>query len=138
MPGLGCVYDPEGDALLHNTFSHNGYFGNPSNGDYGQITISAHQPQNCFAGNVAPDGSTPADLERAQATCGVLTTASNTGGKLLDQVLCDTGFGTCPPGASYPPAGTVVMRRLPTDLPSMANPCRGVPGNAWCPDGRPR
>ena len=63
MAGLGCVYDPEGNALLHNTFLHNGYFGNPGNADYGQITISAHQPQNCFAGNIAPNGSAPPNLE---------------------------------------------------------------------------
>jgi hypothetical protein len=131
---LGCVYDPEDDALLHNTFSHDGYFGNPSNGDYGQITIAAGEPQNCFAQNTAPEGSTPANLERS---CGSLTTAPNTGGALLGQVLCDTGFGTCPAGASYPPVGQPVMHRLPADLPSMPNPCQGVPDNAWCPNGRP-
>ncbi len=134
---LGCVYDPEGDALLNNTFSHNGYFGNPSNADFGQITTSGHQPQNCFAGNQAPDGSSPSNLEASQPTCGKLTTAANTGGPLLGQVLCDTGFGSCPAGASYPPAGTVVMHPLPTGLASMPNPCQGVPENAWCPGGRP-
>jgi hypothetical protein len=135
--GLGCVYDPEGDALLDNTFSHNGYFGNPSNADFGQITISSHQAQNCYAGNKAPDGSSPSNLETSQPTCGKLTTAANTGGPLLGQVLCDTGFGSCPAGAKYPPAGTVVMHRLPARLPSMPNPCQGVPENAWCPGGRP-
>jgi hypothetical protein len=139
VSGLGCVYDPEGDALLHNTFQHNGYFGNPSNGDYGQITVSDHQSQNCYAGNVAPDGSTPADLEKVQATCGASTTAANEGGALLAQVLCDSGItgGACPAGANYPQAGEPVMHRLPADLPSMPNPCQGVPDNAWCPNGRP-
>jgi hypothetical protein len=137
--GLGCVYDPEGDALLHNTFSHDGYFGNPSNGDYGQITISAHQPENCFAGNSAPDGSTPANLEQVQATCGKLSTAPNSGGALLGQVLCDTGIegSDCPAGAKYPQAGEPVMHRLPKNLPSMPDPCQGVPENSWCPDGQP-
>jgi hypothetical protein len=135
--GLGCVYDPEGDALRHNSFRHNGYFGNPANADFGQITVSAQEPQNCFAGNSAPDGSAPADLEQAQPSCGALTAAANTGGPLLGQVLCDTGFGTCPTGARYPQPGRVVMHRLPKDLPSMPDPCRGVPANAWCPDGRP-
>jgi len=135
--GLGCVYDPEGDALLHNTFSHDGYFGNPSNADFGQITITAGQPQNCFVGNTAPDGSAPANLEQIQSTCDKLTTAPNTGGPLLDQVLCDTGFGGCPPGANYPQPVKVVMHSLPPDLPSMPNPCLGVPDNAWCSAGRP-
>jgi hypothetical protein len=135
--GLGCVYDPEGDALVDNTFVHDGYFGNPSNSDYGQITVVGGQPQNCFVGNTAPDGSVPTDLEQAEPTCGSITTAANTGGDLLGQVLCDTGFGRCPAGAKYPAEGAVVMHRLPRDLPTMANPCRGVPGNAWCPAGRP-
>jgi len=136
-PGLGCVYDPEDDALLHNTFSHDGYFGNQGNADFGQITITGHQPQNCFVGNSDPDGSAPTDLERVQPTCGVLTSAPDTGGALLGQVLCDTGFGGCPPGAHYPQPVSVVMHNLPTDLPSMPNPCKGVPANFWCPGGRP-
>ena len=53
--GFGCVYDPKGDALLDNTFTHDGYFGNQSNADFGQIVISGGGPQNCFAGNSAPD-----------------------------------------------------------------------------------
>ena len=137
VAGLGCVYDPEGDALLHNTFSHNGYFGNPSNSDFGQITISPHEPQNCYAGNTAPDGSAPADLEHAQPTCGKLTAAGNPGGPLLNQVLCDTGFGGCPAGAKYPPTGEVVMHPLPKSLATMPNPCQGVPSNPWCTAGRP-
>ncbi|HEX7353236.1 MAG TPA: hypothetical protein VF288_00190 [Mycobacteriales bacterium] len=135
--GLGCVYDPEGDALLHNTFSHNGFFGNPSNADFGQITLDPGQPQNCFAGNDAPDGSTPSNLETVQPTCGAVTTAANTGGALLAQVLCDTGFGGCPADAHYPKATGVVMHPLPPGLPSMPDPCQGVPDNPWCSHGRP-
>ena len=73
---------------------------------------------------------------QTQPTCGPLTTAANTGGPLLGQVLCDTGFGTCPAGAHYPTATGVVMHPLPTDLPSMPNPCEGVPANAWCVNGK--
>ena len=67
------MYDPEGDALLDNTFSHDGYFGNPSNSDFGQITLDGNQPQNCFAGNIAPNGSAPADLEQVQPACGEIS-----------------------------------------------------------------
>lgn len=132
--GLGCTFDPEGDALLDNTYKHNGFFGNPSNGDYGQITLYANQPQNCFGGNKAPDGSTPSNLETVQpiATCGKISTAANTGGTLLGQVLCDTSFGSCPAGAKYPQRTKVVMHKLPK-LATMPNPCKGVPANAWCP-----
>jgi len=136
-PGFGCVYDPMNDALLHNTFSHNGYFGNPGNADYGQITLDANQAQNCFAGNTAPNGSQPSDLEQTQPTCGKPTTAANTGGPLLAQVLCDTGFGSCPAGATYPVRTGVIMHPLPHGIPTMPNPCAGVPANVWCPAGKP-
>ena len=134
FPGLGCVIDPKGDNVTGNTFSHDGYFGNPSNSDYGQITLWAHEPSNCFSQNTAPDGSAPANLEQTQATCGTTTSAANTGGALLNQVLCDTHVGTCPAGAKYPPATGVQMHQLPGNLPSMPNPCQNVPRNSWCPN----
>jgi hypothetical protein len=137
LAGFGCVLDPQGNALIGNTFSHNGFFGNPSNSDYGQIVINAHLPRNCYANNTAPKGSAPANLQQAQPTCGPLTTVANTGGALLAQVLCDTGNGTCPPGTKYPQTTGVVMHPLPKTLGSMPNPCAGVPANAWCPNGRP-
>ncbi len=132
VTGFGCVYDPTGDALLHNVFSHNGFFANPSNSDYGQLTLLTGKPQNCYAGNSAPDGSVPTDLEQTQPTCGPLTTVPSLDPDLLEQVLCDTGMGACPPGTSYPPFTGVVMHPLPPNLQSMPNPCQGVPANAWC------
>jgi hypothetical protein len=132
---LGCVYDPEGDALLDNTYTHDGYFGNQSNSDFGQITLSAGEPQNCFAGNRAPAGSAPADLEQTQAKCGALTTSSNTGGPLLDQVECDAGFLPCSSTEVYPKRTGTTLARVPSDLPTMPNPCVGVPTDPWCPSG---
>jgi len=134
FPVFGCVLDPESDALLSNTFRHNGYFGNPSNSDYGQITLFGGEPQNCFRANSAPDGSAPKNLEKTQTKCGVKTKAGNTGGNLFTQVLCDTGLSSCPKGAHYPkPNGKVVLKPLPIGLPTMPNPCQGVPANPWCP-----
>jgi hypothetical protein len=133
ISGFGCVYDPMGDALLHNTFTHNGFFGNPSNSDFGQITVSSGQPSNCYVRNSYPDGSAPSNLEKTQPKCGVTTKSANTGGPLFGQVLCDTGFGTCPAGAHYPKSSKVNLTKVPTNLPSMSNPCSGVPVNAWCP-----
>ena len=137
FPGLGCVIDPKGNTVTGNTFSHNGYFGNPSNSDFGQITLWAHEPANCYSRNTAPDGSAPSNLEQIQPACGPITTASNTGGALLDQVLCDTHVGSCPAGAKYPAPTGVLMHPLPNDLASMPNPCQGVPKSAWCPNGSP-
>jgi hypothetical protein len=136
-PGFGCVYDPAGDALLQNTFDHNGFFGNPTNGDFGQIVLIPGKARNCFSGNAAPDGSAPANLEQVQPSCGPVMAAGNTGGPLLGQVLCDTGFGSCPAGAHYPKSTAVVIRPLPTSLPTMPNPCEGVPASSWCAKGLP-
>jgi hypothetical protein len=132
--GLGCVFDPGGNALVDNTYSHNGFFGNPSNSDYGQIVLYSGGPMNCFGGNTAPEGSAPANLQTTQplATCGQPMKAANDGGTLLGQALCDTGFGSCPAGASYPKRAKVVMHPLP-QLTTMPNPCKGMPANAWCP-----
>jgi hypothetical protein len=137
VAGLGCVYEASGDALLHNTFSHNGFFGNPSNSDFGQIVLNPGKPQNCFGSNTAPDGSSPANLEQTQPTCDGAAAKSTGAGDLLSQALCDTSFGKCPAGARYPKATGVVMHPLPAALPSMPNPCDGVPANAWCPRGTP-
>jgi len=139
VAGFGCVYDPEGDALLHNTFTHNGYWENPADADFGQITLFGHEPLNCFAGNDAPDSSVPADLERLQPRCHGLSRRADTGGALLAQVECDTGCGLCPNGTVYPRPTTsgVVLHPLPKDLATMPDPCEGVPDNAWCKGGKP-
>ncbi len=132
-PIFGCVLDPEGNSLRGNTFSGNGFFGNPTNGDYGLLTLNSGEPSNCFADNKAPDGSYPTDLETTQATCGTTTTAAQMG-TLLGQVACDTGTLPCQTGMNYPVLTTqVTMRPLPTaSLPTMPNPCDGVPSNPWC------
>ncbi|MGA8723554.1 MAG: hypothetical protein WB565_00795 [Acidimicrobiales bacterium] len=135
--GLGCVYDPMNDALLHNTFNHNGFFGNDGNADYGLLTFSSGQPGNCFAGNSAPNGSSPPNLEATYPTCGKTTTTALSSGPLLNQVLCDTGFGACSASTVYPQETGVVMHPLPSGIPTMPDPCTGVPDNAWCANGRP-
>jgi hypothetical protein len=129
---FGCVYDPQGNALLRNTFMHNAFFGNPGNVDFGEITLSAGLPRNCYAHNRAPKGSAPSNLEQSRPTCGPPSTTADNAGPLLPQVLCDTGFGTCPPDAKYPQSTGVVMQPLPSRLASMPDPCAGVPANPWC------
>lgn len=132
IQGLGCVFEAEGNALENNTFIHDGYYGNPSNADFGQILLHHGLPSNCFAANNAPAGSAPPNLEQLQPICGVTTTSTNTDPDLLAQVECDTGIGSCPPGSKYPPKNGVHLIPLPA-LPTMADPCTGVPENAWCP-----
>ena len=126
--GLGCVYDPQGDALLDNTFKHNGYFKNPTNSDFGELTLSNHVV-NCF----------PTNLEKAEKKCTGKVAGGNAFGSaqnLYFQALCDTGLGSCPAGSHYPTHGAVKLHAVPK-LPSMPNPCKGVPTNAWCKAGKP-
>jgi hypothetical protein len=135
ISGIGCVFDPEGDALLGNTFVNDGSLGNPSNADFGQIVLHAGLPSNCYADNTAPRGSAPPNLEQLQPTCGVTTTTTNSDNTLLAQVECDSRLAPCPAGANYPSQTGVHLTPLPGGLPTMADPCAGVPSNAWCPSG---
>jgi hypothetical protein len=43
---IKCLYDDWNDALISNTFTHNGFFGNPTNGDFAQSTYTAGHPIN--------------------------------------------------------------------------------------------
>jgi hypothetical protein len=137
ISGLGCLFDPWDDALIGNRFVNDGFFKNPTNSDFGQIDLFGGEPQNCFSKNIDPQGSAPTNLQQAQPTCGAITKSNNTGGPLVGQVLCDTGFGSCPKGSHYPTPTGVKLTTVPKDLPTMPNPCAGVPVNAWCPNGRP-
>ncbi len=135
VQGFGCVFEPEGNALKGNTFTNDGFFGNPSNADFGQIVLHTGLPSNCYADNNAPAGSAPPNLEQLQPVCGVTTTTTNSDNTLLGQVECDTGVGSCPAGANYPAKNGVHLQATPTGLPTMSDPCAGVPANAWCSSG---
>jgi hypothetical protein len=137
ISGIGCVFEAEGNALKGNTYAHDGYFGNPTNADFGQIVLHTGLPSNCYADNTAPAGSVPANLEQLQPVCGVPSTATNLEGELLTEVECDSSLGSCPAGASYPAKSGVKLAPLPSNLSTMPNPCAGVPSNPWCSSGRP-
>ena len=156
ISGLRCLYDPWGGMLSDNTFSGNGFFGNPGNADYANLIAGGGRPVNCASGNVESDASLshvlgPATSGNAKdghpvqtpASCGTLTPGvglfgTNTDVNLALQLECDAGLlsGSACSSAHYPHATAVVMQPLPT-LSSMANPCAGVPANLWCPNGTP-
>ena len=46
-----------GRRLLDNTFTHNGRYRNPTNGDFEQLNFESH-PSDCFSGNVDTSGTT--------------------------------------------------------------------------------
>ena len=91
-----------------------------------------------FAANTAVDGSVPGPGDTAPASNGMCT-AANAGdqGVLAAQALCASQLVfPCPsaPDASYPrPAAQFPLPPVPPNLPSMPDPCVGVPANPWCP-----
>jgi hypothetical protein len=135
----GCLYDEYGDALINNKFGHNGFYGNPTNGDFGQLNFE-HHATNCFSGNMDPGGSLTsgsATLQQSYPACSGATVSPNINVPFLNEVLCDsqvtiTGFG-CKPGDHYPRRTQVIMHALPKNLPTMPKVCAGVPANPWCP-----
>jgi|GEM_PF-175654 len=149
-----CLYDENGDALIDNTYAHNGFFGNPTNGDFAAVNTEPG-PTDCYRGNTdggGPATSSPPTLELTYPQCTGQTVPPNANVLFADEVACDsesisigplTGGMLCPPGANYPRRTQVVMHPLPgatsltdpssSSLPSMADPCAGVPANPWCP-----
>jgi len=135
---VACYYDDWGNEVSNNSLSHNGFFGNETNGDLAEIA-QPHDPGNCWHGNFHPDASpvtsAPPNLQVTHATCGI----PNQGAGLLDplaaQVICATqAFGPCPadtPGMMYPRPTNVQMLPLPAQA-SMPSPCSGVPNTPWC------
>ena len=137
---VNCLYDDWGNQLVDNTFTNNGYFGNPTNGDAAETTLTAGNPINCYVGNTDTDGTfttSPATLATTNAACGTVAQTDDENDAFLFQATCDTGaLGAgvgCTPTSSYPRVTKVVMHPLPKHLPTMANPCKGVPANPWCP-----
>jgi hypothetical protein len=141
-PGDVCNYDDWDNALIGNTFTHDGYWGNPSNGDFAELTTEPG-PSNCFSGNQDTSGtltSSPSGLEQSKPTCG--GTVPPDGNPIFTtEVNCDAQFfqpTVCPPGSSYPRRTAAIMHPLPAGLDSMPDPCAGVPSNPWCPARRHR
>ena len=140
-----CIFDDFNNALIGNQFQHNGFYGNPSNGDFGEITLFS-RPSNCFSGNTEVGGgnvtSSPSGLQQSKPTCGA-TVAQDPNTVMTNEVLCDTQFvttvgsNTCPLGSKYPRTTTVVTHPL---LPqtTMPNVCGSVPADPWCSGGTER
>jgi hypothetical protein len=140
-----CYFADWGNELVNNTFSHNGSFANPTNGDLGDISDPQPTlPGNCWHGNADAGGVTewPANLQATNGTCGKV----NQGGEPVDlanaanpnsltgQVICASElFGPCGEGiGTYPRQTTVKLLPLPAQT-TMPDPCAGVPTNPWCP-----
>ncbi len=139
-----CWFSNWGSEFANNTFTHNGFFGNPSNGDIaewsqagllGSADPNYNADSNCFHGNVDTGGltSAPANIDN-NSQCGANYTANSNDQTFDTQISCASGGLPCPQGvvAKYPASGKVTLK-LPPDQTTMPNPCAGVPTNAWCP-----
>ena len=135
ISGLGCVFEPEGDALQGNTFVNDGSFGNPSNADFGQILLHSGLPSNCYADNTAPQGSAPPTWSSCSPPAASRPRRPTPTTRCSPRSSATRGLAPCPAGANYPPQTGVHLAPLPQGLPTMTNPCAGVPSNAWCPSG---
>ena len=134
-----CLFEPWGNEVASNTMSGNGFFGNPTNADLGEIS-DPHNPGNCWHGSFRPAGqgsvsSEPPAIQQTHGTCGTTNSGDPLTSPLGAEVACATQFlAACPkaPGATYPRQTGVKLLPLPKEA-SMPNPCKGVPSNPWCP-----
>ena len=140
-PG-SCLFDEYGDALIKNSFSNNGSYGHPSNGDFQRINFESNEPTDCFSQNTDTSGAirpaTAALLQTTYPSCnGAKVAASNSDPNFLTEVLCDSQVELSPgtpsacPSGQYPRVSKIVMHPLPKQR-TMPNPCTGVPRNPWC------
>ena len=137
LPGF-CLFQARGNQVYSNVFRHVGFFGNPTNSDLANETLGSYTPRNCFYRNVDLGGavtSAPADIQSANVDgqpCG--GPGSGNDPALTNQLVCTSGFVRCPLPphlANYPKQTAIAMLPLP-QLPSMPEPCAGVPKNAFC------
>lgn len=136
--GAVCFFNAKGNVVMNNQLAHNGFFGNPTNGDLANEATAT--PKNCYAGNSDPAGLTsdPSNIE-SPAVDGPPCDQPGPGdsGPLAVQLLCAAGLAPCPPGSSYPQPTAVQMLGLSRQTP-MPDPCAGLPRNPWCPYQGPR
>jgi hypothetical protein len=137
-----CYYDDWGSEFANNTFTNDGFFGNPSNGDIAEISQSGgpggpnyNPDSNCFHDNVdtaGPVTSAPANID-SYSQCGQTYTPS-TDPVFTGQIVCASSLLIdCPssPAANYKKATGVVLK-MPQPQRTMRNPCAGVPADPWC------
>jgi hypothetical protein len=137
-----CYYDDFANEVANNVFSANGGFGNPSNGDAGEVS-NPEANGNCWHGNVDRGSGTftssPAEIQTTHGTCNTANSGEPPSSVLGVQAACDSQLlAPCPeiPGEDYPRSSEVKMMPLPAQ-PTMPNPCLSVPENAWCVGGSP-
>jgi hypothetical protein len=132
-----CYFDDFNNEVAGNVFSGNGFFGNPTNGDVGDVS-GQNDLANCWHDNTRKDGTavtaSPSDLLTTNAVCGQPGHGADITSDLASQVLCNTELlAKCAKDAThnYPRPKGVLLAKLPR-LKTMPKPCSGVPKNPWC------
>jgi hypothetical protein len=146
-----CYFSDWGSEVAHNSFAHNGGYGNPTNGDIADLSQVPPEdptaPGNCWHDNADSSGTVsmwPETLSATNSTCGQAGVFPDPAevAVLTVQVSCDSQilFSCAPPPgvpAQYPQTTKVTLKPLPTkQLTTMPHPCKGVPANPWCPAPR--
>jgi hypothetical protein len=144
-PGSGsplCYYDNWGSEFAFNTFTGNGFYGNPSNGDIAEASQAGgpagpnyNPDSNCFHDNTDTGGTlttAPANLD-SYNHCGQTYTPSSDPTFTMQIACASSLLVSCPSttAANYPKPTNVVLK-LPPAQPTMPNPCAGVPADPWC------
>ena len=132
--GTACYFVAFNNRVLDNRLRDNGFFGNPSNVDLADSSIP-FAVDNCFRGNRDPGGLTsdPAHIQ-SPAVLGMCGVAGQGDNDVLQAQLACAAFGVCPAGGTYPQTTEVRLLPIPHHLPTMPEPCEGVPDNPWCDD----
>jgi hypothetical protein len=132
-----CYYDDYASEIAGNTFADNGGFGNPTNGDIGEVS-NPQTDGNCWHDNVESGGGTPSSyppaIQSTHGTCGQPNSGEPVTSVFGAEATCDSQLLTeCPelPGSTYPRSSEVKLMPLPAQR-SLRNPCTGVPANPWC------
>ena len=135
-----CYYDDFGNEIANNTFTRDGFFGNPTNGDIADVSGSSpnsSSDSNCFHDNVDTSGtltSQPANVD-SYNQCGQTYMGEPITSPVFLQFACAAEHysTSCPSGVggNYP-TDTGAPMTLPPPQPTMPHPCAGVPPNAWC------
>lgn len=143
-----CYFQALGNQVLANSFSGNGSFGNPSNGDAALFSgpstdmAAPHHVYNadCFSGNTDPGGFTsdPPNAQSDPALDCNKPSPGNPDPALVIQAECAAQLlASCPsapaPGLNYPRPSAQFTLSMPAAQPTMPNPCADVPADPWCP-----
>jgi hypothetical protein len=134
QPGV-CLFPSYGNLVADNSFSGDGFFGNPTNGDLANESTTA--PHNCFTSNHEVGGaaptSDPASIQSGAVDgppCGKGAGAGDDQ-VLFGELVCAAGFGPCPiPGAAYPQRTGLDLAPL-SERVGMENPCAGLPKHTF-------